>query len=284
MTYKCALAGVPYGGGKTVIIANANYPKTDKLLVTYAARVNLLNGQYYTGEDMGIDKRDINILVKHSKFIIGRRNLAGDLGPWAALGVFSAMKTALKEIFGSEKMQGRTFAIKGLGKVGFELAILISKENGRLVGADINQRTAKAARKKFPKMRIVNPEEIHKEKVDVYVPCAMGGEFSSQTTRELHCAIICGGANNQLASKSIGEIIHRKGILYIPDYLANAGGLINVVGELRKGGYDREWVKRKTKAIGTTARQIIELSKRQNKPTSEVTDHLAENIFQRKAR
>ena len=282
MTYKCALAGLPYGGGKAVLLANTRKQKTKEYLAAYAARINLLNGKYYTGEDVGINQKDVDILAKYSKFIVGRKNLGGELAPWAALGVFSAMKAALYEIFGNKKISERTFAIKGLGKVGFELANLIYKEGGRLIGADINQNAVKTAKKTFPKIKIVRAQEIHKEKIDVYAPCAMGGEFNPKTARELRAAIVCGGANNQLSSNNIGEILHKKGILYIPDYLANAGGLINVVGELRQDGYNKKWVEKKTRDIEKTAKRVIELSKKQRKPTYKIADQLAKNKFQKK--
>ena len=282
MTYKCALAGVPYGGGKAVLMADKHYPKTEKFLAAYAKRINLLNGQYYTGEDVGINQKDVDVLTKYSKFIVGRKNLAGELGPWASLGVFFSIKAALYEIFGSEKISGKTIAIKGLGKVGLELAFLIIKEGGKVIGADINSNAIKSAKKRFPNMKIVSPKEIHKQKVDVCAPCAMGGEFNRRTVKELRSAIICGGANNQLASDDIGEIIHQRGILYIPDYLANAGGLINVVGEIRKEGYSKKWVEQKVKAIKRTAKQVIGLSKKYNKPTNAMANQLAESIFKRR--
>ena len=279
MTYKCALVGVPYGGAKATIIIDPQKPKTREFLIEYAKRVNLLNGNYITGEDVGVNQRDVDILSNNSKFIVGNSKSGGDLGPWAALGVFSAIKGALEVVFGSAEIKNRTFAVKGLGKVGLSLAVHINKYGGKIIGVDINPEALKTAKKTIPNIRFVSPSLIHKQKVDVYSPCAMGGEFNEKTIKELRCKIICGGANNQLANPKIGEELHRLKILYVPDYLANAGGLISVVGELRKGGYDLGWVEKKCLEIKKTAKKIIELSKKEKKPTSVVTDRLAESIF-----
>ena len=284
MTYKCALAGVPYGGAKAVIIADPKKPKTKEFLKEYARQINLLNGNYITGEDVGIDQRDVDILSENSKFIVGHSKKGGDLGPWAALGVFSALKGALEAIYKTSDLKGRTVAIKGLGKVGFNLAKHIYKNGGALIGADIDPKAVQKAKKSFPGIKIVDKSIIHKQKCDVYAPCAMGGEFNRENIKELKCEIICGGANNQLAEAVVGKLIHERKILYVPDYLANAGGLINVVGELRKGGYNQNWVEKKCLAIQGTAKKIIKLSKKEKKPTSEVADRVAEKIFSKKKR
>lgn len=282
MTYKSALAGVPYGGAKAVIMADPNFPKTKAFLAAYAKRINDLNGKFFTGEDVGISQEDINVLVKHSRFIIGRENLAGDLGPWAALGIFSALQGAVESTYSQASLKKKTIAIKGLGKVGFNLASHVYKAGGQIIAADPNPKAIRLAKKAFPGIKIVSPNIIHKQKCDIYSPCAMGGEFNTKKVKELKCKIICGGANNQLASKEIGKLIHRRGILYVPDYLANAGGLINVVGELRKEGYSRKWVEAKCRAIRKTAKKVISLSQRNKKPTSSIADGLAEAIFRKK--
>lgn len=279
MTYKCALANVPYGGGKAVIIKDNKKPKNKIFLETYAKKINLFHGNFYTGEDVGISEKDAEILAQKSKFIVGSPEKAGDPSPWASLGVFYALKVALKEVFGSEEIKGKTFAIKGLGKVGLELLRLIYKEGGEIVAADINPKAVAAALKKFPKIKIVSSENIHKEKVDVYSPCAMGNEFNAKKISELKCAIVCGGANNQLSSEQDGEVLYKKNILYIPDYLANGGGVINVVAELDKDGYSRGRVLEKVKNIQNTASKVIELSKKRKKPTNYIADELAESII-----
>lgn len=279
MTYKCALAGVPYGGGKGVIIAHAAQSTKQKLLAAYAQRINLLQGTFYTGEDVGIDQKDVSILAKESKFIIGRPGIGGDPSPWAALGVLYAIKAGLEFLFGTSDIQGHTFAIKGIGKVGGELCRLLYENGGNIVAADIDKKRLRGMKTKFPKMRIVNTAKIHKQKVDVYCPCALGDEFTKATIPQLRCKMICGGANNQLSSLEAGELLHRKNILYIPDYLANAGGLINVVSELEKNGYNKEQVEARVKNIEKTTKKILELSQISKKSTNRVTDDLAMKMF-----
>ena len=282
MTYKCALARVPHGGGKGVIIANSNHHTRKDFLVAYAKRVNLLNGSFYTGEDVGLTKEYVETLTRNSRFIIGRERLAGNPSPWAAKGVFYAMQAALEAVFGSQEVEGHTFAISGVGKVGEMLCDLIYRQGGEVVVADINADRIKSVKRKFPRIAVVSPSEIHKQRVDVYAPCALGNEFNKKTIPHVRAQIICGGANNQLASPEDGNRLHSWGILYVPDYLANAGGLINVVAEIDSGGYSRKKVERKVKGIKNTAKKIIELSAKKNKPTSEVADRLAEEIFLKK--
>ncbi|MBI4094896.1 MAG: Glu/Leu/Phe/Val dehydrogenase [Candidatus Liptonbacteria bacterium] len=279
MTYKCALARVPYGGGKGVIIANSHHPRRRKILAAYAKRVNLLEGSFYTGEDVGITPDDISVLARQSHFIIGREKFAGDPSPWAALGVFFALQAGLEVVFGNADITGRTFAVKGLGKVGGALCELLYRRGGTLIGADIDPDRVRSAKRRFPRIKIVEAKEIHRQRVDVYAPCALGGDFNKKTIPQLRCQVICGGANNQLSSEKDGERLHGWGILYIPDYLANAGGLINVVSELDKRGYSSRRVRKKVKDIRKTAKKIIMLSEKLNKPTSDVADRLAERIF-----
>ena len=284
MTYKCALARVPHGGGKGVIMANSHDPRKRRFLTAYAKRINLFNGSFTTGEDVGINVDDIKLMLRHSPFVNGKPNIAGDLSPWAALGVFSAMQGALESMYGSADFEGRTVAIKGIGKLGAELCLLLHKQGARIIVADIDRARVKMIKRRFPGVAVVSPADIARKKADIYAPCALGDEFDKKTIPQLRAKIVCGGANNQLASKEDGERLHSWGILYVPDYLANAGGLINVVAELDKHGYSRRRVAKKVRAIRQTTKKIIALSRAHNKPTSEVADRLAESIFRKKAR
>lgn len=278
MTYKCAIAGVPYGGGKAVIIADTEKKKRKSavFLQAYANCINLFNGGFYTGEDLGMDSRDIRILRKYSKYIVGNPRRAGDLASWAALGVFSAMQTALGVVFGNNEIRGRTVAVKGLGKVGTALAELVHQGGGHLIGADVNEKAAEQARRRFPGIKIVSPARIYEEQADVFSPCAFGGDLNARTIPRLRAPIVCGAANNQLASPLDGERLRRKNILYIPDYVANAGALISVAEEIGNKRYRKLLVRRKILNIGKTVEKIILLSMRERKPTNIVADAIAE--------
>jgi len=284
MSYKAALADVPFGGGKAIIMAEQGVKKNRALLHAYVKKVNMLGGIFYTGEDVGLNKDDVKIMAEASPYVIGKTKVSGNSAHWTALGIIGAMEAALAEVFGSDKIRDRKFAIKGLGKVGLELCGLIYYRGGRVWAADIDTATAKKAQKTFPRITLTKACDIHKQKVDVYSPCALGGEFDKISIKQICAGIICGGANNQLGFLGAGREIQSRGILYVPDYLANAGGLISVVAELNKGGYDRKWVEVKIAGIKTTAQRIIGLSKKNNKPTSEIADSHAESIFRKPGR
>ena len=279
MTYKCALARLPYGGGKAVIMADKKRPKNEKFLFAYAQKINLFNGRFYTGEDMGMNEEDIRILSHSSSFIVGRPGVAGDPSPWAALSVYRSIEVGLKFIFGGAKIAGRAFAIKGAGKVGLELCHLLYEEGGKIFISDINHRALKKAKQLYPGIAIVSPDDIHKQPVDVYAPCALGGELGKKTIAQLRCKMVCGSANNQLVSTEDGRRLCKKDILYIPDFVANAGGLINVKAELHRLGYDRKRVEKNIDRVGATVRQIIQLARRRKIPTDQVATELAEDIF-----
>jgi len=279
MTYKCAISGVKGGGGKGVIIKNKNTRKTKKFLYKYAEIVNVLNGSFYTGEDVGITARDVKILRNKSKFIIG--TISGSPSSYTALSVFYSIKAALKYYFNNEEIKKYSFAIKGIGKVGSRLLELIIKEGGILFVADINPQIIKRIKKKYRSVEIVDSDKIHKLKVDVYSPCALGGDINENNVKELNCKIICGAANNQLVNREIGWDIYKKGIVYVPDYLANAGGLINVSEELNPRGYSRKHVLRKIKNIKKIVYKVLKYSEKLKKPTNFIVDEWAEKIFKK---
>ncbi len=283
MTYKCAMGSVPFGGGKAVLMAPKNITQSQKraLLIAYANRLNLLGGHFFTGEDVGIDESDIALLSQHSDFIIGRPKIGGMPARYAAISVCISIEASLGEKFGNETFVGRSFAVKGLGNVGKELCALISAKGGTLVVADIDPKRTSAARTLFPDIRIVPHTRIHMQKVDVFVPCALGDEFNQKTIPELGCAIVCGSANNQLSTAKDGARLHKRKILYVPDYVANAGGLINVVDELHEGGYSEPRVTDHIQHIKVTVKEILAQSRISNIPTNEIADAIAEKRFKK---
>lgn len=280
MTYKCALAGVPYGGGKGVIMAGE---KTDKraVLRAYARRVDMLHGAFYTGEDVGMTTADVRLMARETPYIIGTSRRFSRPAYWTAVGVFSAMERVVDRVLHGT-LAGRTVAVKGLGKVGFALAEMLCRAGAKIVAADIDPQRVRLLRSICPGATIVSPREIHRARADVYAPCALGGEFTRRTVRELRTPIVCGGANNQLSSPEEGERLFRAGIAYVPDYLVNSGGLVNVIAERNRGGYRESWVADKVRRIGETALRVVAESGRRRKPTSEIADRMAERLFKKR--
>lgn len=279
MTYKAALADLPHGGGKAVIIGNPKTDKNKELLSAYAEEINELSGQFFTGEDVGMMVDDVKLLKSKTNFIIGATPESDNPSYWTALGVFQAMQAALEEKFSASSTHGKTIAIRGLGKVGRELARLILSAGGNVIAADIDPDAISIASKELPAIKIVPTEVIHMQDVAVYSPCAMSKDLTSERIDEIKSPIVCGAANSQLATRADGERMHQKGILYIPDYLANAGGIINVVDELHPDGYSIERVKRGVEHIKKTAQKIIRLSKKEKKYPSLIADALAKKNF-----
>lgn len=283
MTYKCAIAEVLFGGAKGVILAPyEGEGNKDAILTSYAKALAELGEPFYTGEDVGLNEHDVELLEKYSTTIVGRPKVGGLPARWAALSVFYAMEGALAMQTGSASFEGKKVAIKGLGGVGIDLCGLLEKAGARLVGADIVPERLERARKNHPTIEIVDPTVIHTVESDIYSPCAMGNEFNVDTIPKLNTNIICGAANNQLATKADGKRLFEAGILYIPDYIANAGGLISVADELHPLGYSQERVESNIKRIRNTVERIVQISAKESIPTGEVSDILAEERFLKK--
>ena len=289
MTYKCALAGVPYGGGKAVLMAPAGAKaakklKTKKYLESYARRLALLSGSFFTGEDVGMTGKDIEILDQCSAGIIGRPSVGGLPSYWAALSVFESMRAALKEVFGSDSFKGRTVAIKGLGNVGSDLAAMLDEAGASVIGAEVDSTRAREAKKRVPDMRLVSSASIHTQKVDIFSPCALSGDLSKTTIPKLKAKIVCGSANNQLATSQDGERLFKRSIVYVPDYVANAGGLISVVDELHEGGYSRARVARNVARVRATVADILRQSKKKRHSPDSIADKIGKERFSRPRR
>lgn len=283
MTYKCALAKVRFGGGKAVIIADPKKQKSKKLLTSFAKKINILNGNFYTGQDMGLTKSDVAWMLKFSKFFIGKPKKAEDPSPYAASSTFLAIQTVVEYHYGNRDLSNLTIAIKGIGKVGRSLLELLSKTGAKIIVADIDRTKIIEVKKKFPNTTVVSPEEIHRQKVNIYAPCAVGKEFRDNNVNQLRAEIICGAANNQLATDEVGNAIFRNGILYVPDYVANSGGLINVVDELEKGGYNRKRVVKRIGKLEKTLRLILNTSEKKKVSPHLIADRLAEKRLSKRS-
>lgn len=279
MSYKSALAGLHYGGAKAVLMDLSNNAKRKKLVLkSYAHRVNYLSGHFITGADVGIDERGLKLMASESKYMVG---LKSDPVKLTVLGVFYAMQVCLKEIFGKEEINGKTFAIQGLGKTGIGLLHLLYKDAKAIFVSDINSAQVRKVKDEFPKVEVVKSTEIIGLEVDVFAPCALSNAISYKNLPSLRCKIIVGSANSQLEDDKIGELLYKLGILYGPDYVVNAGGLIAVVDEYENGNSHQKRVDKRVEAIKKTLATVITKSKKTGKATNLVANEMAEKIFSR---
>ncbi|HEV2905307.1 MAG TPA: Glu/Leu/Phe/Val dehydrogenase dimerization domain-containing protein, partial [Pyrinomonadaceae bacterium] len=226
MTYKNALAGLPLGGGKSIVLRPEGSFDRDKIFRAHGRFVEIFGGRYITAEDVGTNPDDIAIVRQETKHAAGLYGLSGDPSPFTARGVFRAMQAAAKHRWGSESLEGRTVALQGCGNVGYNLASNLHKSGARLIVTDLDPSKVDGLVNEFGAL-VVAPEEIYSVESDVYAPCALGGTINDQTIPQFRVEIIAGGANNQLLEERHGEELEQRGILYAPDYAANAGGIIN---------------------------------------------------------
>ncbi len=257
MTEKAALAGLAQGGGKAVIIGDPNLVKTPGLLRDFAAAVNSLGGRYVTAEDVGTTQGDMDQIRESTPFVAGTatsRGGSGDPSSATALGVVVAMEAAAAHRWGDD-LEGRTVCVVGAGKVGGEVIRLLAQRRAVVIAADVNVENAEAA-VRTGAARLIDPSDAPGATVDILCPCALGGLLTEAAVPDLHCAIVVGAANNQLASAQVADSLAAAGILYVPDFLANAGGIINIAEEAR--GYDRARAAKAVGQIRNTATLVLE--------------------------
>jgi leucine dehydrogenase len=264
MTFKAAAAGLSLGGGKAVISLPPGPPPTGKqrraVLEDFADTVAVLEGAYYTAEDVGTSSRDMSVIAERTRFVTGLprgRGGSGDPSPFTALGVEAAMRASCARVFGSPSLKGRTVAVIGAGRVGERLARLVTKAGAKVLLADIDE-SKKSLAKELKGARWTDPTTALLAEVDIVAPCALGGSVNGDTVHRLRCSIVCGSANNQLAHDGLAEDLAAGGILYAPDFIANAGGLINVATELDPEGYDAARTKRRALGIEATMENIYD--------------------------
>lgn len=262
MSAKCVVAGLPYGGAKAVIIGDPKKKKTRELLSAYAEVVASLEGVFRTGEDVGMTEADVQFLLTQSNFFNGKSDVAGDPSPFAAQSTHVVMKSILEVHRGRSALSGLRVAVRGVGKVGAALAGTLAAEHAELTISDIDHNALQWVSAKLSNTTVISNDDIPFLPVDVYAPCAMGNEVTDENVQNFRAAIICGGANNQLAHQGLADILERNGTLFVPDYLANAGGLINVSDELEADGYHRERVNKRIDSLGDLAKELYGRSKR----------------------
>jgi leucine dehydrogenase len=280
MSYKNAVAGLPLGGGKAVIIADSKTDKSEALFRSLGRFIDSLNGTYITAEDVGMCEQDMMIIAKETKYVAGLPHgdhASGDPSPFTSRGIYNGIKASVKYKLGLDSLDGLTVAVQGVGHVGLCLCELLHKDGVQLLVSDILQDNLDYVVSHFG-ATIVPTNKILSVKADVLSPCALGAILNDNTIANLKTTIIAGGANNQLASDQHGELLMKRGVLYAPDYVINAGGIINVCGETT-GHYDVNWVNKKVDDIYHTLFHIYERSRIENRPTNIVADELAEEIM-----
>lgn len=281
MSYKSAMAELPLGGGKAVILGNSAKDKTPELMRAFGRAVESLNGMYYTAGDIGIEPADVMEVFGVTKYVAGRTSgpsAGGDSAPVTAEGISQGIKVCLERVFGSSDLTGRTIAVQGVGGVGGNLSKLLAAAGARLVVTDSDSEKLKKIATDTG-ATIVSPDEIYDVEADVFSPNAIGAIINEQTVNRLKVKIIAGGANNQLATAEMGELLRQNRVLYAPDYLINAGGIINVAAEV-SGSYDRNWVMNKLSAIPKNLNEVFEVAQKTDRPTNIVVDEIAKKRVQ----
>lgn len=263
MTYKAACAGLPMGGGKGVIALPPGTPLTGArrrdALLDFGDAVQTLGGRYLTAEDVGVGSRDMPVMAERTSYVTGlatARGGSGDPSPFTAIGVVASIETVCSRLFGTRSLEGVSIAVLGLGHVGSRVARLCARAGASLVVTDVDP--AKRALAEALGARWTTPARALAAKVDVLSPCALGAVFDSETVPRLRCRAIAGAANNQLADESVAELLAAQGILWAPDYVVNAGGIVNIAIELRREGYDPAVARRDCRAIGATLAQVLD--------------------------
>lgn len=280
MTYKNAMAGLPLGGGKSVIIGDAKSIKSEALFRAFGRMVHRLSGSYYSAEDVNITTGDIMTVNKETPYVAGLEGKSGNPAPFTALGTYRGIKAAALHQFGSDKLEGKTVAVQGLGSVGFYLCEHLHKEGAKLIVTDINQDAVQRAVSQFG-ATAVGLNDIYAVEADIYAPCALGATINDATIPQLKVKIVAGCANNQLKEARHGEVLREKGILYAPDYVINAGGIINVASEMRPEGYSEAESTTKVMAIYDTLLNIFRRADAESQSTSVIADLMAQEIIRR---
>jgi len=281
MTYKNAAAGLNLGGGKTVIMGDSRTQKSEELFRAFGRYVQSLNGRYITAEDVGTTVRDMDWVHLETDFVTGVSSsygASGDPSPMTARGVWRGMKAAAMEAYGSDSLKEKTIAIQGLGHVGYYLAKHLHEEGAKLIVTDIHDDVIKRVVDEMG-ATAVGPEEIFGVKADIFAPCAMGAVINDETIPQFKFKIIAGAANNVLKEERHGDKLHELGILYAPDYVINAGGVINVADELE--GYNYERALTKVEMVYDNVAKVIEIAKRDKIPTYKAADRMAEERIEK---
>jgi len=275
MTYKAAATGINLGGGKAVLIGDPKKDKTEALMRAFGRCVDSLGGSYITAEDVGTDTTDMDWIAMETRWVTGvspENGGAGDPSPVTAFGVLQGIRATARRLWGDDSLTGRSVAVQGLGSVGGYLAGYLKQEGAMVFGCDIDaEATARAAE---GGVEIVAPDEIYDVTCDIFAPCALGGILDDRNLPRLRCRAVAGGANNQLREERHGVELHSRGILYAPDFVINAGGLVNVYNELI--GYNQERAMRMARGIYDNVLRVYAVAERDGIPPAEAGERMAE--------
>jgi leucine dehydrogenase len=277
MTYKCAMAGIPFGGGKAVIIGDNKTATREKIFRALGRFVEGLSGRFITAEDVGTGPADMEYVRLETTHVAGLAGRSGDPSPWTALGVFRGLQAAAKYRCNSDDLTNKTVAIQGCGNVGYHLAKELHKAGAKLIVTDIHVERVKRVMSEFD-ARTVQPEAIYGVQADIFAPCALGGILNDHTIPHLNVEIVAGAANNQLLETRHADALKERQITYVPDYVANAGGVINGCRELL--GWDPARSSNKIQEIYDTTLSILEMAKAEGISTHQAADRLAERRLQ----
>lgn len=273
MSYKCAMAGLPLGGGKSVIIGDNRREDREALFRAHGRFIDRLSGCYIAGEDVGTSPRDMDYISMETRHVAGTTNKSGDPSPNTARGVFRAIQASARERWGTDDLSDRTVAVQGCGNVGYNLVRELHRTGAKILVADVdNSRAFRAADEFFA--RAVDTETIYQVEADIFAPCALGGVINDQTIPDFKFEIIAGAANNQLLEERHGDQLKERGILYAPDYVANAGGVIGGCVDVQ--GWSGEQVQEKIEAIYDTMLRVFDMAKAENISTGRAANLIAE--------
>jgi len=274
MTSKSAIAQTGLGGGKSIIITDPKN-KTEDMLLAMGAFVDSLNGKYICAEDVGCSLEDVKIVRKSTKYVVGlpHENSSGDPSIFTAIGTFRGIQACCRKLYGDDSVENKKIAIQGLGSVGMKLASLLFTAGADLIVSDVDESKVKEAVKKFGAESCAS-DQIYSAKCDIFAPCAMGAIINDKTILQFACQAVAGCANNQLLEEKHADMLKRKKILYAPDYVINAGGIINVTVELKAKGYDVKEARKNTLNIYNSLLSIFEIAEKNNLSTSSAANSL----------
>lgn len=278
MTYKSAISGLNLGGGKAVLIGDASKLKNEAYWRRYGKFVNSLNGKYITAEDVNTSSSDMEYIGMETQFVTGMPDYmggSGDPSPLTAYGVYMGMKAAAKKAFGNDSLTGKKILVQGAGNVGQYLMGYLVEEDAKVYICDINDAKLKQAVEKYPSVHVVLNENIFDMDLDIYAPCALGATVNTESIKKMKCPVIAGAANNQLADENVhGPMLVEKGILYVPDFLINAGGIINISIEL--DGYNRDRAFNTVAKIYQRTLDILDIAEKEKVHTQHAAMRMAE--------